>query len=467
MKNYEFGKIVGINGHIIEVEFLGSTKPRINNILFLEDDVDAKLQVVKSSDNTTFYCIALSPPELLARGKRVIDSEKPLEIPVGDAVLGRVMDIFGTAVDGLGEIKRDIQKPIFQKVITYTDISAEQQVIETGIKVIDLFAPLIRGGKAGLFGGSGVGKTILLTEVLHNIVNLDKEHTISVFAGVGERTREGQELFKELEGTGVLPFVSLVFGAMGSPPALRFLTGLVATTVAEYFRDEADKDVLFFIDNMFRFAQAGNELSLLMNTIPSEDGYQATLASEMALIHERLVSNTKRSITTIEAIYVPADDILDQGVQATFDYLDSAIVLSREVYREGKLPAVDILASGSSAINPTMIDPKHYVTVLDTKSLLKKAESLNRIVSLVGEAELSEDDKRDYQRAKKIRNYMTQSFFVAENQTGRKGKYVPLKTTVDDVAAILKGDYDEITDDKFLFIGDLSELKIKPEVITK
>lgn len=462
MENIDLGKIISIKGHIVEVEFVGKNKPKINNILLVENDTVTKLQVVKSASNKSFYCIALTAPELLSRGTRIIDTGKPLHIPVGNDVLGRVMDIFGNPVDNLREIQRTIEKPIFQQAISYTEINADQKVIETGIKVIDLFAPLIEGGKAGLFGGSGVGKTILLTEVLHNIVNIDREHTISVFSGVGERTREGQELFKELEGTGVLPYVSLIFGAMGSPPALRYLTGLVATTVAEYFRDEADKDVLFFIDNMFRFAQAGNELSLLMNTIPSEDGYQATLASEMAMIHERLVSNSKRSITSIEAIYVPADDILDQGVQATFDYLDSSIVLSREVYREGRLPAVDILSSGSSAINPVMINPKHYVTVLDTKSLLKKAESLNRIVSLVGEAELSEEDKRAYQRAKKIRNFMTQSFYVAENQTGRKGQYVPLATTVDDVASILNGDYDEVTDDKFLFIGSVKDIKINP-----
>ena len=457
-----YGKIIGINGHVVEVDFQADIKPNINNILIEENDPLIKLQVVKSSTPTGFYCLSLSPPELLTRGLKVIDTGNCLNVPVGQNILGRVIDIFGTPADGLGPLKAEITRPIYQDNVTYADTSADQAILETGIKVIDMFAPIIKGGKTGLFGGSGVGKTILLTEVLHNIVNLDKEHTMSVFAGVGERTREGQELFSELASTKVLPYVSLVFGGMGAPPASRFLTGLVATTVAEYFRDEADKDVLFFIDNMFRFAQAGNEVSLLMNTIPSEDGYQATLTSEMAMIHERLVSNSNRSITAIEAIYVPADDILDQGVQATFDYLDSTLVLSRDVYREGRLPAVDILASGSSAINPAMIDPQHYVTVLDTKSLLKKAESLNRIVSLVGEAELSESDKRDYQRAKKIRNYMTQSFHVAENQTGRKGTYVPINKTVQDVTKILNGEFDSVTEDKFLFIGSLDEIKINP-----
>ena len=331
--------------------------------------------------------------------------------------------------------------------------------METGIKVVDLFAPIVKGGKTGLFGGSGVGKTVLLSEVLHNILNKDKEKNVSVFCGIGERTREGHELFHELDKTGVLPGVSLIFGSMGDSPSIRFLTGLAGASVAEYFRDTKSRDVLFFVDNIFRYAQAGNELSLLMNTIPSEDGYQATLSSEMATIHERLVSNTKASITTIEAIYVPADDILDQGVQAIFDYLDSAIVLSRDVYREGRFPAVDILASVSSALSPQVVGPLHYATALQAQSILKKAAGLERIVSLVGEAELSEEDRVMYQRATKLKNFMTQDFFVAEGQTKKLGSYVPLKNTVLDVKDIIDGKFDDASSDKFLNIGSLKDLE--------
>jgi F-type H+-transporting ATPase subunit beta len=369
------------------------------------------------------------------------------------------MNIFGEAIDGGAPIVSEDVRSIYKKSLEFSEVSAKQEVLETGIKIIDFFAPMVKGGKVGLFGGAGVGKTILLSEVLHNIVSLDKGNTVSVFAGVGERTREGQELHAELKRTETLPFVSLMFGSMGASPSERFLTGIAAVTIAEHFRDQLSKNVLFFIDNMYRFAQAGNELSMLMNTIPSEDGYQATLASEMAMVHERLISRENAAITTVEAIYVPADDILDQGVQAIYDYLDSAIVLSRDVYQEGRLPAVNILASGSAALNPETVDMTHYSVSLEATSLLKKAESLDRIVSLVGESELGEEDRIQYQRAKKLRNFMTQSFFVAEEHTGRKGKFVPLKTTVQDVQAILEGKYDEISEDHFMFIGAAEEAK--------
>ncbi|MFZ5425322.1 MAG: F0F1 ATP synthase subunit beta [Patescibacteria group bacterium] len=456
--NSDYGKIIGVKGAIVEVEFSGDYKPAINNVLTLEENNLIKLLLFKSSGDSTFYCISLSPTHELYRGAPVIDTKMPLSIPVGEAVLGRVMDIFGTSKDGGSDIIGEELSPVFKSAPSYIELSSKQEVLETGIKVIDIFAPIIKGGKVGFLGGSGVGKTILLTEILHNIVNRG-DNTVSVFSGVGERTREGQELYEELERTGVRPSVSMVFGAMGESPAIRFLTGLASTSVAEYFRDKKGKDVLFFIDNMFRFAQAGNELSLLMNTIPSEDGYQATLSSEMAAIHERLVSTNSASITTIEAVYVPADDILDQGVQAVFDYLDSSVVLSRDVYREGRLPAVDILSSGSSAINQEMISLLHYTTSLEARSLLKKVESLERIVSLVGESELSDDDRISYQRARKLKNFMTQNFFVAENQTGTPGQYVPLDRAVRDVRRILDGELDDITEDKFLFIGTLDDIK--------
>ncbi|EKD99648.1 MAG: hypothetical protein ACD_22C00216G0001, partial [uncultured bacterium] len=332
-----------------------------------------------------------------------------------------------------------------------------QPLVETGIKVIDLFTPLVKGGKTGLFGGSGVGKTLLLTEILHNIVNKDKEHNVSVFCGIGERTREGHELYRELKKTGVLDHVLLTLSSMGDSSSIRFLTAFSAVTQAEYFRDEMSKDVLFFIDNIFRFAQAGNELSLLMNSIPSEDGYQPSLSSEMAAIHERLVSNKDRSITTIEAIYMPADDLLDQGVQAVYDYLDSAIVLSRDIYREGRFPAVDILNSTSSSLNLQKVDPVHYYVATKAQSLLSKAMSLERIVSLVGESELTDEDRNVYKRALKIKNFMTQNFFVSSEQTGRAGVYVKLQDTVAGVRRILDGEMDNIPENKFMFISTISD----------
>lgn len=444
----------------MEAEFLGDVKPHIDDILTTEEDSLIRLQVYKSSGVNTFLCISLSPIDTLFRGRRVINTGKSLEIPVGEPVLGRIIDIFGSTRDGLGEVSRQYMRSIYQNTPPFNDISSKRDILETGIKVLDLFSPLVVGGKTGLFGGSGVGKTVLLTEILHNIINKDREKNVSVFCGVGERTREGHELYHELSSSGVLPSVSLVFGSMGDTPAVRFLTGLAGTTVAEYFRDVNLKNVLFFIDNIFRYAQAGNELSLLTNSIPSEDGYQATLASEMALIHERLVSNNKSAITTIEAVYLPADDILDQAVQSIFDYLDSAIVLSRDVYREGRFPAVDILSSVSSVLSPDIVTPEHYYTTLQAQSLLKKAASLERIVSLVGEAELSEEDRLIFQRAKKLRNFMTQNFFVAEGQTGRKGAYVPVATTVLDVKQILEGKYDAISEDRFLYIGGLSDINM-------
>ena len=450
------GKIISVRGQVAEVEF-GGERPGMREILVTDGVV---LQVYSSSKAGTFYCLVLRGAEKLARGVEVVATGEVLRVPVGEAVLGRVMDIFGAAVDGLGDLKKSGEAPIFREAVSYSELVAEATVWETGIKVIDLFAPLVRGGKVGLFGGAGVGKTLLLTEILHNVVTLGKkDNKVSVFAGVGERTREGQELHEELEARGILPAVSLVFGPMGENAAVRYLTGLAGVTVAEHFRDTLKKDVLFFIDNVFRFVQAGNELSMLMNTIPSEDGYQATLASEMAAFHERLVSTKSAGISAIEAIYIPSDDFLDHGIQSIFPYLDSVVTLSRAVYQEGRLPAIDILASGSTIINMETVGKLHYETVIMAQSMLKKAESLERMVSLVGEAELSPENQLLYRRVKKLKNFMTQTFFVAEEQTGRAGKYVPLTTTVQDAHDILTGKYDQVGEDKFLYIGSASEIK--------
>ncbi|HSX40746.1 MAG TPA: F0F1 ATP synthase subunit beta [Candidatus Saccharimonadales bacterium] len=452
------GTIVSVKGQVVEVEFLGE-KPALHDMLLLASDKDVKMEVRSSSGPSTFYCITFSETSSFFRGAAVINTGLPITVPVGPSVLGRAVDVFGNPIDGAGPITAPKKRAIYQDAPPYQSLSTKKEIMETGIKVVDLFSPILKGGKIGLFGGAGVGKTLLLTEIIHNVVVLHKDKSVAIFAGVGERIREGQELYETMKEQNVFGSVSLVYGPMGENPAVRFLTGFTGVTIAEQFRDEEKRDVLFFIDNIFRFAQAGNELSTLMNNIPSEDGYQATLSSEMAAFHERLVSTKDNFISTIEAIYLPNDDILDQGVQAILTYLDSAVVLSRNVYQEGRLPAVDILSSSSAAINPETVGQEHYDISIKAQSLLKQAVSLERMVSLVGESELSKDDRITYQRAKKLRNFMTQSFFVAEPQTGRKGAYVPRETTVADVGAILSGQYDDVSDEKFMFVGSAKEIK--------
>ncbi|GIW60425.1 MAG: ATP synthase subunit beta [Patescibacteria group bacterium] len=456
--NENRGKIVSVTDSIVEVEFMTEPRPKIRDILVLERNRSIKLQVMKSSDNMRFYCVGLSDLKSVKRGETVINTHDVLKIPVGPGILGRVMNVFGDPRDGMGAIKYDKLMPIFNDPPSYADTVPGLNFMETGIKIVDLYAPLVQGGKVGLFGGSGVGKTMLLTEILHNIINKDPENNVSVFCGVGERSREGHELLEELKESNVLPSVSLVFGGMGESPAVRFLTGFAGASIAEYFRDDYGKNVLLFVDNIFRFAQAGSELSLLMNNIPSEDGYQATLNSEMASIHERLVARGGKNVTVIEAIYLPEDDLFDPAAQTVFGYLDSSIVLSRDAYREGRLPAIDIIQSDSDALNPHNVTPKHYYVATESKSLLKKAELLERIVSLVGESELSDEDRILYQRARKIKNFMTQNFYVASAQTGRPGVYVPVQKTVEGVKKILDGYYDDVPEDKFLNIASIDDI---------
>jgi len=451
------GTIVAISGQIIEVTF-EKAYPSVHNLLHLKDYPHIQMEVLASSDKNTFYCLLLSPTNTLSRGDMVIDTHKTLEIPVGKELLGRVIDVFGTPLDGKKTLEHMTKHSLYSHPPGYTHLSIKQEILETGIKALDLFSPLIKGGKLGLFGGAGVGKTLLLTEIIHNVIILHKTKSVSVFAGIGERTREGHELFETLKEEDVLSSIALLFGTMGENPAIRFLTAFAAVTVAEYFRDITKKDVLFFADNIFRFAQAGNELSMLMNTIPSEDGYQPTLSSEMAAFHERLISTKDAAITSLEAIYVPNDDMLDQSIQAIYPYLDSTIVLSRNIYQQGRMPSIDFLASTSSALNPEILGEAHYEIALEAQSMLKKAVALERIVSLVGQSELSPEDQVIYKRATKLQNYMTQSFYVATAQTGRPGSYVPLKTTIADVKAILSGEYDGISEEKFLYIGALKDI---------
>lgn len=388
------GKIISVKEQIVEVEF-NEGKPSIFDVLILKEDPTVKMEVYTSATANSFYCLVLTSVTKLHYGSTVINTGQPINIPVGPEMLGRVIDTLGTPQDGLGEIKAKEQRPIIVKDINIANVNIPKEILETGIKAIDFFTPIIKGGKVGLFGGAGVGKTVILSEIIHNIVILHPEENVSIFTGVGERTREGEELYTTLKENKVMQGVTLIYGSMGENPALRFRTAFAGITIAEYYRDMMGKDVLFFIDNIFRFAQSGYELSTLMNAIPSEGGYQSTLSSQMASFHERLVSTPKNAITTFEAIYVPADDITDNGVQAVFPYLDSGIILSRSVYQEGRFPAIDILASNSSDLNAEIVGETHYQTALEAQALLKRAMSLERIVSLIGESELSSSDRTD------------------------------------------------------------------------
>ncbi len=450
-----FGKIVSIKQQLVEVEFLGH-HPKIHSLLELKDDKSIKMEVFTSSGKQKFYCLLLSNdhPKI---GAQVIDTEEAIRIPVGIELLGRAIDLFGKVLDEGEKLNTKHTKTIFKHELSYHNINTPKEVLETGIKVIDFFAPILKGGKVGLFGGAGVGKTVLLSEIIHNIVILGKRESVSVFTGVGERSREGQELYETMKENGVLKDICLLYGQMGENPAVRFRTAASGVAVAEYFRDEVGRDVLFFVDNIFRFAQAGYELSTLMNNIPSEGGYQATLSSEMASLHERLSSSQRHHITSFEAIYVPSDDLTDHGVQSVFPYLDSNIVLSRAAYQQGQFPAVDILSSVSAALNPDIVGQLHFETVLQAQALLKKAVALERMVSLIGEAELSGEDQVAFKRAKILKNYMTQGLSVIEAQTGRPGKFVPLGQVVKDVGSIAEGKYDGIDPGKFLYIGGVEE----------
>src|SRR3990167_2704132 len=380
LKTNQKGKIVSVRGQIVKVKF-EEAKPAIHDLLVSEKDQNTKMEVYASASTDSFFCLALSATNKITRGSVVINTGNPILFPVGPALLGRAVNFAGQISDGSGEIKAEGWVPIRSVSKQLDGVMETGKIIETGIKVIDLFAPLPRGGKMGLFGGAGVGKTLLLTETLHNIVG-GGENTVSVFAGVGERSREGLELYHALKDSGALSSSTLVFGSMGENPAVRFLTAFSSVTLAEYYRENMKKDVLFFIDNVFRLAQAGSEVSTLTNRIPSEDGYQATLESEMAEFHERLASTKSGIISAIEAIYVPSDDLLDYGVQAISPYLDSVVVLSRDVYKRGLLPAIDIIGCSSSALSPEIVGKDHYRVSLAAKSLLKEAAGLERIVSL-------------------------------------------------------------------------------------
>ena len=447
------GIVVAVVGRVAEIEFSGKV-PEIGQICEAKDII---LYVYRSQGGSVMRCIVLKGIENLSRGVKVTGKGEQLVVPAGESVMGRVIDLFGEPLDGKGGIKSEFTVPVMGELDNDAQLVIDGEVWETGIKAIDFFAPLVKGGRMGLFGGAGVGKSILLTEIMHNVFMKQKSGR-AVFAGVGERTREGRELYEVLKEKKVLDKTTLVYGAMGEDPAVRWLSALSAVAITEHSRDSGH-DTLFFIDNMFRYAQAGSELSQMSENMMSEDGYQPNLHEDMALMHERLVSTDKAHISSIEAIYVPSDDLTDQAVLAITPYLDSVLTLSREVYQSGHFPAVDILESNSSATSANVVGEAHYKAVVQAQQILSAAKELERMVALVGEGELSEENKQIYHRAQLIREYMTQPFSSVEDQTGIPGEYVALSDTIQDMTDILSGKYDDRDSSEFKMIGTVKKKK--------
>lgn len=445
------GRIKSILGQVVIVK-ISKNYPKFGEV-YKNDGVKLVCYLSKSPDN--YYFIVLDGEKLIRRDMEVTSTGKLLSIVVGNDLLGRVVDVFGEPQDGGKKIITTDKMEIFKNEPFELIKNQKIEIWETGIKVVDFFAPLVKGGKLGLFGGAGVGKTVLLTEIMHNIFMTggNNSKSMAVFAGVGERTREGRELIDELSEKQVLYRTSLIYGSMGDNAGKRFLTAYAGVTIAEYFRDIQNKNVLFFIDNVFRLAQAGSELSTLTDIIPSEEGYQPTLISEMSQFHERLKSGKSSDICAIEAIYVPSDDLLDTAVNSIHPYLDSVVTLSRDVYQEGRFPAVDILGSSSSLFDPDIIGEKHYKAVIQAQRIIKKSEELERMVALVGESELSPENQVMYRRSGLIKAYMTQPFEVVSAQTGKKGEKVSLNQTIQDVEDIIAGKHDERKPEDFMYIG--------------
>ena len=447
------GTIVQIIGAVVDVEFPRDAIPRVYDALLLQDR-DLTLEVQQQLGDGVVRAIAMGSSEGLKRGLAVDNTAAPITVPVGEKTLGRIMDVLGKPIDKAGEIGEDERLPIHRDPPTFEEQATTTELLETGVKVIDLIMPIAKGGKIGLFGGAGVGKTVTLMELINNIA---KEHGgYSVFAGVGERTREGNDFYYEMKESGVLDKVSLVYGQMNEPPGNRLRVGLTGLTIAEYFRDEG-RDVLMFIDNIYRYTLAGTEVSALLGRMPSAVGYQPTLAQEMGVLQERITSTSTGSITSFQAVYVPADDLTDPSPATTFAHLDATLVLSRQIAELGIYPAVDPLDSTSRLRDPNVIGEEHYHTARSVQAVLQRYKELQDIIAILGMDELSEDDKLTVQRARKIQRFLSQPFTVAETFTGTPGKYVPLKDTVRDFNAIVAGKYDHLPEQAFYMVGGIGE----------
>lgn len=452
------GKISQIIGPVVDVEFNEGELPAIYNAIKInrEDESQLVLEAQQHLGENIVRCVAMDSTDGLVRGMDAFDTEGPITVPVGPEVLGRLINVIGDPIDEMGDVKTSKRYPIHRLPPRYEDLSIASEILETGIKVIDLLEPYSKGGKTGLFGGAGVGKTVLIMELIRNIAT---EHGgYSVFSGVGERTREGNDLWLEMKGSGVIDKTALVFGQMNEPPGARQRVGLSGLTLAEYFRDEEGKDVLLFIDNIFRFTQAGSEVSALLGRMPSAVGYQPTLATEMGELQERITSTKNGSITSVQAIYVPADDLTDPAPATTFGHLDATTVLSRKIVEMGIYPAVDPLDSTSRILDPRVVGDDHYYTAKSVQQILQKYTDLQDIIAILGMDELSEEDKIVVARARKIQRFLSQPFFVAEEFTGTPGKYVPLDETIRGFKGIVNGEYDDIPEQAFYMQGTMEEV---------
>ena len=458
MKN---GRLLQIIGPTVDVEFPQGHLPAIYNALMIkrEDDSELILEVQLHLGENRVRCVAMDSTDGLVRNQEVIDTGKSIEVPVGEKVLGRMLNVVGKAIDGKPEPDTDIRLPIHRQAPAYEDLSTDDEILVTGIKVIDLIEPYSKGGKIGLFGGAGVGKTVIIQELIRNIAV--EQSGYSVFAGVGERTREGNDLYLEMIQSGVIEKTALVFGQMNEPPGARQRIGLTGLTIAEYFRDVSKKDVLLFIDNIFRFTQAGSEVSALLGRMPSAVGYQPTLASEMGELQERITSTKDGSITSIQAVYVPADDYTDPAPATTFSHLDATTALSRKIVELGIYPAVDPLDSTSRILDPKIIGDEHYNVARETQRIIQKYRELQDIIAIMGMDELSEEDKLTVNRARKLERFFSQPFFVAEEFTNTPGVYVPLNETIDGFKAIISGDCDKWPEQAFLYAGNLESAEKK------
>lgn len=453
------GKILAIRGVVVDVQFNEGEVPRIYDALVIENKEIGKLTLEVQSilQDGIVRTVAMGDTYGLKRGDIVQNTGDSISVPVGDETLGRIFNVLGEPIDDEGEVKTEKKYSIHRPAPTLRQQATKQEIFETGIKVLDLIAPLIKGGKAAIFGGAGVGKTVTIQELIHNVAN--NHNGVSVFAGVGERTREGNDLWNEMKETGVLKQTTLVFGQMNEPPGNRFRVALTGVTMAEYFRDEKHMDTLLFIDNIFRFAQAGSELSALLGRIPSAVGYQPTLAEDMARLQERITSTTTGSITSIQAVYVPADDYTDPAPVVTFAHLDATISLERALAEQALFPAIDPLASTSSALDPEIVGQEHYDVAQGVIRTLQKYKDLQDIIAILGMDELSEDDKLTVSRARKIQRFLTQPMFVAEPFTGSPGKYVTVQETVRGFKEILDGKHDDKPEIAFYMKGGIDEVK--------
>lgn len=467
-----YGKVVQVIGPVVDIEFNSGQLPEIYNGIKIKDEfqkdldeavkklnIDITLETMQHLGNNTVRCVAMSSTDGLQRGMIAQDTQQPISVPVGRETLGRMFNVLGDPIDG-GEAVEQVEKwPIHREAPALENLEPSTEVLETGIKVVDLLAPYAKGGKVGLFGGAGVGKTVLIMELIRNIAY---EHGgFSVFAGVGERTREGNDLWHEMKDSGVIDKTSLVFGQMNEPPGARLRVGLTGLTMAEYFRDQEGQDVLFFVDNIFRFTQAGSEVSALLGRMPSAVGYQPTLATEMGNLQERITSTKSGSITSVQAIYVPADDLTDPAPATAFAHLDATTVLSRQISELGIYPAVDPLDSTSRILEPGILGEEHYQVARDVQTVLQRYKELQDIIAILGMDELSDEDKLTVSRARKIQRFLSQPFFVAEVFTGSPGKYVPLKETVRGFKELVEGKHDDLPEAAFYMVGTIDEAVAK------